>query len=110
MLLQIFQTLINLHLHLKLIANEVLSQNNIHKEYKGIVPELAARNHVLFIDKVLKLNGLKIAVKGSSFMISIKTTKIIKIKIIKLTKITTFKLLLKLSTIYKKIIFSSFYI
>ena len=37
-----------------IIANEVLSQNNIHKEYKGIVPELAARNHVLFIDKVLK--------------------------------------------------------
>lgn len=37
-----------------IIANEVLSQNNVHKEYKGIVPELAARNHVLFIDKVLK--------------------------------------------------------
>ena len=37
-----------------IIANEVLSQNNIHKEYKGIVPELAARNHVLFIDKLLK--------------------------------------------------------
>ena len=37
-----------------IIANEVLSQNNIHKNFNGIVPELAARNHVLFIDKILE--------------------------------------------------------
>ena len=37
-----------------IIANEIMSQHNIHKQYKGIVPELAARNHVLFIDKILK--------------------------------------------------------
>ncbi len=48
-----------------IIANETLAQNEIHKEYKGVVPELAARNHVLFIDKILKnilkKNNLKIA-------------------------------------------------
>ena len=47
-----------------IIANETISQNQIHKEYKGVVPELAARNHVLFIDKILKnifkKNDLKI--------------------------------------------------
>ncbi len=37
-----------------IIANEILSQNHIHKEYNGIVPELAARNHVLYIDKIFK--------------------------------------------------------
>ena len=37
-----------------IIANETISQNQIHKDYKGVVPELAARNHVLFIDKILK--------------------------------------------------------
>lgn len=37
-----------------IIANEVLSQNHIHKEFNGIVPELAARNHILYIDKMLK--------------------------------------------------------
>ena len=36
-----------------IIANDIISQNQIHKNYKGIVPELAARNHVLFIDKIL---------------------------------------------------------
>ncbi len=36
-----------------IIANEVLSQDNIHRDFQGIVPELAARNHVLFIDKIL---------------------------------------------------------
>ena len=48
-----------------IIANQTVSQNQIHKEYKGVVPELAARNHVLFIDKILKKilkkNNLKIA-------------------------------------------------
>ena len=31
-----------------------VSQNNIHQLYKGVVPELAARNHVLHIDKITK--------------------------------------------------------
>ena len=47
-----------------IIANETISQNQIHKKYMGVVPELAARNHVLFIDKILenilKKNSLKI--------------------------------------------------
>ena len=37
-----------------IIANETISQNQIHKDFKGVVPELAARNHVLYIDKILK--------------------------------------------------------
>ena len=37
-----------------ILANETISQNQIHKDYKGVVPELAARNHVLYIDKILK--------------------------------------------------------
>ncbi len=37
-----------------ILANETISQNQIHKNYKGVVPELAARNHVLYIDKILK--------------------------------------------------------
>ena len=41
-----------------IIINETLSQDNIHKKFKGIVPELAARNHIIFIDKILK-NVLK---------------------------------------------------
>ena len=36
------------------IVNETLSQNSIHRKFKGIVPELAARNHVIYIDKILK--------------------------------------------------------
>ena len=47
-----------------IIANETISQNQVHKDYKGVVPELAARNHVLYIDmilkRILKKNQLKI--------------------------------------------------
>ena len=35
-----------------ILSNERVSQNNIHQLYKGVVPELAARNHVLHIDKI----------------------------------------------------------
>lgn len=35
-----------------LIAHKLYSQSNIHKEYKGVVPELAARSHV---EKLLPL-------------------------------------------------------
>ena len=38
----------------KILSNETVSQNNIHQLYKGVVPELAARNHVLHIDKITK--------------------------------------------------------
>ena len=31
-----------------------LFQKQIHKDYNGVVPELAARNHALYIDKILK--------------------------------------------------------
>ena len=37
-----------------IISNEVFSQTEIHKEFNGIVPELAARNHIIHIDRVLK--------------------------------------------------------
>ena len=37
-----------------ILANVVKSQNKIHKPYKGIVPELAARSHVTFIDNIFK--------------------------------------------------------
>ena len=40
--------------HKDIIVNEIISQNQIHKDYNGVVPELAARNHVLYIDKILK--------------------------------------------------------
>ena len=35
-----------------ILSNERVSQDNIHQLYKGVVPELAARNHVLHIDKI----------------------------------------------------------
>ena len=35
-------------------ANIVLNQNNYHKEFGGIVPEIAARAHLSFIDIALK--------------------------------------------------------
>ena len=37
-----------------ILANEVLSQNDIHMLYKGVVPELAARSHVSYIDLTCK--------------------------------------------------------
>ena len=38
----------------KILSNERISQNNIHQAYNGVVPELAARNHVFYIDKITK--------------------------------------------------------
>ena len=37
-----------------ILSNEVITKNNTHYIYKGIVPELAARNHVIYIDKALE--------------------------------------------------------
>ncbi len=36
-----------------ILSNVIISQNEIHHPYRGVVPELAARNHVHNIDKVV---------------------------------------------------------
>ena len=38
----------------KILSNERISQDNVHQLYKGVVPELAARNHVFHIEKITK--------------------------------------------------------
>ena len=38
----------------KILANVISSQEEVHKKYGGVVPELAARNHLEKIDKVTK--------------------------------------------------------
>ena len=38
----------------KILSNERISQDDIHQIYNGVVPELAARNHVFHIDKITK--------------------------------------------------------
>ena len=43
----------------KIFSNERVSQNDIHQIYKGVVPELAARNHVSQIDKITEKALLK---------------------------------------------------
>ena len=37
----------------EVLSNVVLSQIDIHKLYGGVVPEIASRNHVEAIDKVV---------------------------------------------------------
>lgn len=37
-----------------ILSNIVISQIDIHKEFGGVVPEIAARNHALVIDKLIK--------------------------------------------------------
>jgi N6-L-threonylcarbamoyladenine synthase len=41
----------NIH---KVLANKIISQYCIHEQYQGIVPHLASRSHVNFIDLVLQ--------------------------------------------------------
>ena len=36
----------------KIYSNERVSQDNVHQLYKGVVPELAARNHLFQIEKI----------------------------------------------------------
>jgi len=47
---------------IKVLSNEISSQINIHKKYGGVIPELAAREHVLsalpVVDKALKGAGI----------------------------------------------------
>ena len=38
----------------QILSNTVLSQVDIHKIYGGVVPEIASRNHVEAIDKVVR--------------------------------------------------------
>ena len=44
-----------------LLSNIVSSQEEIHKKFGGVVPELAARSHIdkidLIVDKALKKSG-----------------------------------------------------
>ena len=44
-------------------ANIVLNQNNYHKEFGGIVPEIAARAHLSFIDIALKKALMRAEIK-----------------------------------------------
>jgi N6-L-threonylcarbamoyladenine synthase len=37
-----------------ILSNIIISQIDIHKEFGGVVPEIAARNHALVIDKLIK--------------------------------------------------------
>jgi N6-L-threonylcarbamoyladenine synthase len=37
-----------------ILSNLVISQIDIHKEFGGVVPEIAARNHAIIIDKLIK--------------------------------------------------------
>ena len=41
----------------KILSNIISSQVNIHKEFGGVVPELAARSHVEKIDLIAKKNN-----------------------------------------------------
>lgn len=38
----------------EILANIVINQNNEHQSYKGVVPEIAARSHILNIEKAFK--------------------------------------------------------
>ena len=57
----------------QILSNERVSQNNIHQFYNGVVPELAARNHVFHIDKITK-KALKKAGLGLSDIDAIAST------------------------------------
>ena len=37
-----------------ILSNVIVNQNNYHKKYGGIVPEIAARAHMNFINKALE--------------------------------------------------------
>ena len=49
----------------QILSNERISQDDIHQFYKGVVPELAARNHTYHIDKITKK-----ALKSSSLSLN----------------------------------------
>ena len=48
----------------KILSNVVSSQIDVHKEFGGVVPELAARSHIekidLIVEKAIKQSGKKI--------------------------------------------------
>ena len=47
-----------------ILSNIISSQENVHKEFGGVVPELAARSHIekidLIVEKAIKVSGEKI--------------------------------------------------
>lgn len=43
----------------EVIKNEVYSQIDIHKEYGGVVPEIASRNHVIKLPEVVRACGFE---------------------------------------------------
>ena len=47
-----------------ILSNIISSQENVHKEFGGVVPELAARSHIekidLIVEKAIKVSGKKI--------------------------------------------------
>lgn len=47
----------------RILANTIFSQEDIHREFGGVVPELASRSHLQKIDLVIK-KGLKVAKVG----------------------------------------------
>lgn len=49
----------------KVLSNVISSQIEIHKEYGGVVPEIAAREHVLHIIPVINESLLKAGIKPS---------------------------------------------
>ena len=44
-----------------ILSNIVSSQTDVHKEFGGVVPELAARSHVEKIDLIAKKQLMKVA-------------------------------------------------
>jgi len=48
-----------------ILSNIISSQENVHKEFGGVVPELAARSHIekidLIVEKAIKVSGKKIS-------------------------------------------------
>ena len=46
---------------IKILSNIVRSQLNVHKDFGGVVPELAARAHSEVIDKIFSLRALDLS-------------------------------------------------
>ena len=46
-----------------ILSNIISSQTDVHKEFGGVVPELAARSHLEKIDLILKKQLMKVELK-----------------------------------------------
>ena len=60
---------------LNILSNVIFSQIDIHKEFGGVVPEIASRNHVEVIDRVTKLALIKAGVEVENITMVAATTK-----------------------------------